>query len=196
VPKKVFAHGFFTINGQKMSKTIGNVIDPNEVVDKFGADAVRYALLREFPFGEDGDISVEKISDRYKELADTLGNLVQRTIVMINKFQNPNDKFQIKDQNPNDKTISDFLERLEFAKALEAVMAYASELNQYINEKAPWVLDKEGKLDEVTAVLAKVYFGLGNIADILLPFMPKTAEKMKKQLETLKPEPLFPRLET
>jgi methionyl-tRNA synthetase len=87
LPRKVFANGFFTINGSKMSKTLGNVIDPNEVVDKFGSDAVRNALLREFPFGEDGDISVEKIAKRYSDdLANALGNLVQRVLVMINKW--------------------------------------------------------------------------------------------------------------
>jgi methionyl-tRNA synthetase len=200
VPKKVFAHGFFTINGAKMSKTVGNVIDPNEIVDKFGADAVRYALLRQFPFGEDGDISIEKIGDRYKELADTLGNLVQRTIVMINKYDvHINQKSKIKDQNDKSKfknVLGDkYIVALAFSRALEEIMWVASELNQRINEKAPWKLVKEGKMDEVADALNNIYFSLDEVADALQPFMPDTAEKMKKQLETLQPEPLFPKLE-
>lgn len=199
LPKKIFAHGFFTINGSKMSKTVGNVIDPNEVVAKFGADAVRYALLREFPFGEDGDISVEKIADRYLELGNTLGNLLQRTVVMIKKFQNPSDKFKINSKFRNTKyeirNTSQEIEFLQFSRALEVVMNYAGELNQYINEKAPWVLAKEDKTDELSEVLNTVHSGLGDIADALEPFMPETSEKMQKQLETLQPEPLFPKIE-
>jgi methionyl-tRNA synthetase len=203
LPRKVFAHGFFTINGQKMSKTIGNVIDPNEVVDKFGADAVRYALLREFPFGEDGDISVEKIAGNYSDLANTLGNLVQRTIVMINKFEIQISKHETNSNGQKgSKHISDFgfrisslIERLEFSRALEKIMAFAAEQNQYINENAPWVLAKEGKQERLTEVLITVYDNLILITQSLEPFMPETSEKIKKQLETLQPEPLFPRLE-
>lgn len=206
VPKKVFAHGFFTINGAKMSKSLGNVIDPNEMVEKFGADALRYALLREFPFGEDGDISVEKIEARYNEdLANNLGNLVNRTISMINKYEIRISKYETNDNDSNFENskfgivsdlgfgISDFIERLEFSKALEKIMAFATEQNQFINEKAPWVLAKEGKSEEIAEVLGIVHSRLLLIADALVPFMPETSEKMKSQLESLEPEPLFPK---
>lgn len=193
VPKKVFAHGFFTINGQKMSKTLGNVIDPNEVVEKFGADAVRYSLLREFPFGEDGDISVEKIAARYTEdLGNNLGNLLNRTLSMMNKYK-VNQRIS---KSANRLDISKEIEDLQFSRALEKVMAYAAEQNQFINENAPWQLAKEGKQDKIENVLGSVYGALVIIANNLESFMPETAEKMKQQLETLQPEPLFPRLES
>lgn len=207
-PKKVFAHGFFTINGAKMSKTVGNVIDPNEMVDKFGADALRYALLRQFPFGEDGDISVEKIGERYKELADTLGNLVQRTIVMMSKYHVSRITYQVESSRPvgsasnnivrarRELNIDSEIEQLQFSKALEKIMILASDQNQYINEKAPWVLAKEGKMDEIKEVLSTVYDNLKMISDTIIPFMPETAEKMKKQLETFQPKPLFPKIES
>ncbi|HOX40802.1 MAG TPA: methionine--tRNA ligase [bacterium] len=206
-PKKVFAHGFFTINGQKMSKTLGNVIDPNDVVDKFGADAVRYALLREFPFGEDGDISLERIRKRYdEELSNTLGNLLQRTLVMIKKYcaqefsnyQFPSASWRINQSSITQfqKQVSSEINNLQFSRALEKVMEFTGSLNQLINEKAPWVLAKEGKDEEAAAVLSQVFAGIVEIAESLVPFMPETAGKMKKQLETLEPEPLFPRLES
>ncbi|MEK9156200.1 MAG: class I tRNA ligase family protein [Patescibacteria group bacterium] len=224
VPKKVFAHGFFTINGQKMSKTLGNVINPNEVVDKFGADAVRYALLREFPFGEDGDISVEKIGERHKELADTLGNLLQRTVVMINKYQvhtTSSPSYPRRGNGEIDPTHSSLpkigslssdsspkigearwgmsinldIESSQFSRALEKIMTFAAKQNQFINEKAPWVLAKEGKTNEIKEVLSAVYGNLMIISELFIPFMPETAKKMKQQLESLKPEPLFPRID-
>ncbi|PIS07973.1 methionine--tRNA ligase [Candidatus Berkelbacteria bacterium CG10_big_fil_rev_8_21_14_0_10_43_13] len=203
LPKKVFAHGFFTINNQKMSKTIGNVIDPNEVVAKYGADAVRYALLREFPFGEDGDISVEKIGSHYNSLANNIGNLLQRTISMINKYDVVipakagilSDK--IPDQVRDDKvvTIDAELEQLDFMGALKKIDDLAIVSNKDIADKQPWVLAKENKTQKLRAVLLQVFNNLDLIAELLLPFMPETSEKMKNQLESLEPVPLFPRLE-
>ncbi|OQA03260.1 MAG: Methionine--tRNA ligase [bacterium ADurb.Bin400] len=215
LPRKVFAHGFFTINGQKMSKSLGNVIDPNEVADRFGADAVRYALLREFPFGEDGDISVEKIAVRYSELANGLGNLLQRTLSMINRFQVQVEK---KNLSPNDyislakkpvsfkelglegkvgshlEVLEAFLPELMFDGALVLLMKIASECDDYLSKKEPWKMAKTN-LDAAGQVLNDVYNVLLLVADIAEPFMPETSEKMKKQLETLQPEPLFPRLD-
>jgi len=191
VPKKVFAHGFFTVDGQKMSKTVGNVIDPNEVVKKFGADAVRYALLREFPFGEDGDISVEKIEKNYNDLANNIGNLLQRTIAMLNRYAiKPNNELGIMNHG-----VDAEIEGLNFMGALIKIDNLAIETNKYIAEKEPWTLAKENKTEELTEVLGRAYTDLNLLAELLEPFMPETAEKMNKQLETLEPEPLFPRLE-
>jgi len=191
LPKKIFAHGFFTVGGQKMSKTRGNVLDPNALVEKFGADAVRYALLREFPFGEDGDISEEKIAARYQsELSNGLGNLVQRTISMINKYnvkiQSSNDK-----SSSNDK-ISKLIENLKFDQALSEIENEVTRLNQYIEEKKPWELAKNDKA-KLVEVLGFVFQSLSSLVLPLSSFMPETTEKMKHQLETLEPEPLFPR---
>lgn len=191
IPKKVFAHGFFTINNQKMSKTLGNVIDPNEVVAKFGADAVRYALLREFPFGEDGDISVEKIASHYNLLANNIGNLLQRTISMMNKYE-----VKIGERGTeNVARVDEELDRLDFMGALKKIDDLAIAANKNIADKEPWVLAKENKTEELTEVLVNAHTDLQAIAKLLEPFMPETAEKMKNQLESFEPEPLFPRLE-
>ncbi|MDO8444425.1 MAG: class I tRNA ligase family protein [bacterium] len=213
IPKKVFAHGFFTINGAKMSKTLGNVIDPNDVVAKFGADAVRYALLREFPFGEDGDISVEKIASHYNSLANNIGNLLQRTISMIKRYNvtvisTEAEKSLIdnsvqdlstldRPRSRDDKIvkIDQELDQLDFMGALKKIDDIAIASNKDIADKQPWVLAKENKMEELSKVLIEAHSNLGVIAELLEPFMPETAEKMKKQLESLEPEPLFPRLE-
>jgi len=192
LPKEVFAHGFFTINGQKMSKTIGNVINPNEVVEKFGADAVRYALLREFPFGEDGDISIEKIEKHYYSLANNLGNLFQRTISMINRYEV---KVQNEKLKADSRNVDAEIENLQFMEALKRIDEIAIEANRYIAEKQPWALAKENKVEELTEVLNRAYSDLALLAELIEPFMPETSAKMKNQLETLKPEPLFPRLD-
>ena len=208
LPKKVFAHGFFTVGGQKMSKTRGNVLDPNKLVQKFGADAVRYALLREFPFGEDGDISEEKIAQRYEnELAHGLGNLLQRTLTMINhdqdtrnKIQETN-KFEIRNSkfetNPKSKMreISKLIEELKFDQALEAINAEVARLNQFIDQNKPWELAKSDR-KKLEVVLSFVIQSLSSLVSPLSCFMPSTAAKMKHQLEILEPEPLFPRIES
>jgi len=193
LPKKIFAHGFFTVGGQKMSKTRGNVLDPNKLVDKFGTDAVRYCLLREFPFGEDGDFSEEKIALRYQsELSNGLGNLVQRTISMINRY-NVEVKGQKLGVGSQRSEFSNLIEELKFDQALLEVNNQVAKLNQYIEENRPWELAKsdEKKLAEV---LLHVYKTLNFLSSDIAPFMPETAEKMKHQLETLVPEPLFPRI--
>ena len=196
LPKEVFAHGFFTIDGHKMSKTVGNVLDPNKLVEKFGADAVRYAILREFPFGEDGDISEEKIALRYeKELANGIGNLLNRTLVMINKYEISIDRIGGKEESNIVKDFNKKVEELKFDKALELLWNfYVENPNGAIEKEKPWELAKtdKGKLAEV---LWQCYELLSRIAELIEPFMPETSEKMKEQLETLKPEPLFPRLE-
>ncbi len=221
IPKKVFAHGFFTINNQKMSKTLGNVIDPNEVVAKFGADAVRYAILREFPFGEDGDISVEKIASHYNSLANNIGNLLQRVITMVKLYNvvipalssvipakagiqaaqtnlDPRASLSSRIAEPEDDrgiNIDKELERLDFMGALKKIDDLAIASNKDIADKQPWVLAKENKTVELTEVLTNAHSDLQTIAELLEPFMPETSEKMKSQLKSLEPEPLFPRLE-
>jgi methionyl-tRNA synthetase len=193
LPKTIFAHGFFTVNGQKMSKTRGNVLDPNKLVERFGADAVRYALLREFPFGEDGDISEEKIAARYQsELSNGLGNLVQRTISMINKYEIEIPRSEISSEN--EIQISKLVEKLKFDQALQEINNEITRQNQYIEENKPWELAKKNK-DELVLILTKVYQILESLILPLSIFMPETAEKMKKQLKTLEPEPLFPKIE-
>lgn len=207
LPKKVFAHGFFTIDGQKMSKSIGNVIDPIKMTEKFGADAVRYAILREFPFGSDGDISEEKIEKRYeKDLANELGNLLQRTISMINKYETKVERNlgYFEENEKNDEAFAletvellfeAYLPNLKFDYILQEIWKQIRDCNVFIDEKKPWQLEKEKNHTELTRVLNVIYWELFKIADLLLPFMPETSEKIQSQLKSLKPEPLFPRLE-
>lgn len=196
LPKMVFAHGFFTVGGQKMSKSIGNVLDPNALVEKYGADAVRYAVLREFPFGEDGDISEEKIGGRYTELANNIGNLLQRTLSMIGRYEIAKEKLNV---SPGTDALQKILDQkmgsLQFNEALMEIMKFAEEANKYIADREPWTLAKEGKTDELTAVLAKGYADLQTIAAVVAPFMPEISKKMADQLDSLSPEVLFPRIE-
>lgn len=222
LPKKVFAHGFFTIDGQKMSKSIGNVIDPNKMVEKFGADAVRYALLREFPFGEDGDISEEKIGKRYEEdLANGLGNLLQRTLVMIKRYNiNPilpiklvidRNDFTIDKkiaplsdtwgslENKQNLNIREWIAKkigeLKFDIALAEIWNLVTIGNKFINSNKPWELAKNEKKQELQEILNTAYELIYSISQLIESFMPGTAEKIKKQLETLEAEVLFPRIE-
>ncbi len=205
LPKKIFAHGFFTVGGQKMSKSLGNVLDPNELVNKFGVDAIRYAVLREFPFGEDGDISEEKIASRYEsDLCNGLGNLVQRTLSMIKKYEiRPTHKEKYFDVSedieseylPSTQMIEEsYLPELKFDFVLAEIWKLIQGLNIFIDQKKPWTLAKEGQKEELERVLNVVYWQLYEVAKLIEPFMTETAEKTKKQLDTLEPEALFPRI--
>lgn len=195
LPKMVFAHGFFTVGGQKMSKSIGNVLDPNVLVEKYGADAVRYAVLREFPFGEDGDISEEKIGGRYSELGNNIGNLLQRVLSMIQRYEVAKEKLDVTaDVSKLQKILDTRLNALQFNEALMEIMKFAEEANGYIAKTEPWALAKEGKTEELASVLAKGYADLQVIAGAIAPFMPEISKKMTGQLDTLQPEPMFPRI--
>jgi methionyl-tRNA synthetase len=200
LPKMIYAHGFFTIDGQKMSKSIGNVLDPIPLAEKYGADAIRYALLREFPFGEDGDISEEKIAQRYKsDLADGLGNLLNRTISMINRYELDIEakpiKIVVDGKKNHEEEVNTFVENLNFSEALFGIWAfYIKPSNELIDKEKPWELIKTDK-ERTVAVLHYCYSNLLSIQKLIEPFMPQTSEKIKTQLGSLKAEPLFPRIE-
>lgn len=190
-PTKIICHEYLTMNGKKMSKSIGNIIDPEELVEKYGSDASRYLLLSALPSSKDGDISWDKMDEKYTaDLANSLGNLVQRTISMINKYE-------VKPDAKTDSKINLDSTMIEgkYDQVLLSIMKLAESANKYIAEREPWTLAKEGKTDELTKVLQKSFDNISNIAELILPFMPETSEKIKGQLETLEPQVLFPRIE-
>lgn len=196
MPKSVVAHGYLSVGGQKMSKTIGNVIDPNVWVQKYGSDAVRYFLMREVAFGEDGDISEEKLLARYEgDLANGLGNLVSRLTNMIERYCHS----EVTSVEPIEMDLIEvplLIERYKFHEALAKIWEAIAWSNQYIDHSKPWDM---AKTDEVGAqkVLSKVAAQVQLIATHLAPFMPATADKIRKIFESdniTQAEPLFPKI--
>ena len=190
LPEKLFIHGFLTVNNQKISKTTGNVIDPVEIAQIYGADALRYFIFREVPFGADGDFSLDRFDSRYRsDLANDLGNLLQRTIVMANNSQVNWTYSQSIKKYPE---IDAAMEELKFSEALTLIWKIISELNVQIDAEKPWVLAKTNPVKN-EEILSGMLSTLSDIAKLIEPFMPETSAKMVAQLKNRKPEPLFPR---
>lgn len=199
LPKNIFAHGFFSINGGKMSKTIGNVIDSNDLVKKFGCDATRYLLLSQFPFGIDGDIQESRFIEKYNaELANNLGNLVSRVFKMTQKFfggRVPKTRRLDSELALQNGTFNQFdsqylwaqvekhlAEQFEPFECLTAILRFVNTLNSYVDHTAPWRLAKEDKKEELAAVMYDLLFSLQQLSGALAPFLPATAEKIKRAL--------------
>jgi methionyl-tRNA synthetase len=179
LPKTVYVHGFITLNGEKMSKSVGNVVAPSEILAKHGVDPLRYYFLRHIPAYEDGDFSWDTFEAAYNnELANELGNAVQRTIAMVQKYQGG----MIGDIPPAEHDIAQYeqaLENCQFDRALDQVWERVRGLNQYIDEEKPWMIAKEGDAPHLQEVLAQQASDLLQIADLLEPFMPDTAVKIR-----------------
>ena len=204
LPKKVFAHGWWTVEGEKMSKTLGNVIDPAQLGEKYGVDPVRAFLFREVPFGQDGDFSMESFKNRYNsDLANNIGNLLSRTLNMAAKNMGElpekieGDFELLKKSADVEKAIDDAYNDLAFDKVLEHIYGFSSELNKLVNDKKPWEMAKTDP-EGAKKVLLELVACQRKTALWLEPFMPTIAKEMQRRLAPGKIEkyaPLFPRLE-
>ena len=212
LPKSIFVHGHITVEGQKMSKTLGNVIDPVELVKKYGADAVRYYLLREIPPTDDGDFSYKKFEERYNaDLANGLGNFSARVLTLADRSlrgANEVPTFASRSRDPDqgvgtistiilDKInevknkVEEKMGEYKFHEALAAIWELITFGDQYLNEKKPWSSSLRGSDEATVAILTALYI-LKSVAELLQPFLPETAEKILKNTSS---KALFPRLD-
>ena len=194
LPKQIVAHGWWTRDGQKMSKSVGNVVDPVAVVEEWGADALRYYLLRELPIGSDGDWSDANFERRYNgELANDLGNLVNRSLSMINRYckgvvpqpaapEHPDDELKA----CADETVKRFpgrVAKLELNQLLGDIWDFIRRCNQYVDQCAPWALAKDRtRAARLSSVLYNLAEGCRFASVLLTPFLPTTAGKIRRQL--------------
>lgn len=196
LPRNILVHGFITADGQKMSKSLGNVVDPYELVKKYGTDAVRYFLLREISPTEDGDFTPEKFEKRYNsDLASGLGNLVSRVLKMVENsginsvpksFSNSDFKKKLSStEKMNKESLADF----KFNEALITIWGLITFCDQYINQEKPW--EESPKQKEV---IGDLLLSLQKIAELLSPFLPETSQKIERAIKANKIEALFPRI--
>lgn len=203
LPKNIIAHGFITSNGQKMSKSLGNVIDPVELIKKYGTDSIRYYLLREIPSQDDGDYSEQKFKERYNgELANGLGNLYARVLTLAQKaeFEISKDEFENHQWHKNCEqvqlSVDQKMNEYKFHEALGFIWSLVNTGDGIMTAEKPWE-----NLNNKKDTIIKMLITLKNIAQMLEPFLPKTAQKISKSIDSSdeiikieKVENLFPRL--
>lgn len=179
LPKQLYVHGFITVEGKKMSKSLGNVIHPSVIIDKYGVDAFRYYFLRHIPSYEDGDFSWDRLEAAYNnELANELGNALRRTVAMIEKYLD-GEIGELSDAGHDIAKYESSLEACRFDRALDAVWEQVRGLNQYIDEEKPWIIAKSDDKEHLREVLTYQATSLLEIASLLKPFLPDTALKIE-----------------
>ena len=212
LPKQVYGHGFLLSRGEKMSKSVGNVVDPMVLSERFGVDSLRYFLLREVPFGQDGSYSAEAIVNRANaELANSFGNLAQRTLSMV--FKNLDGILPLPGKAPDDLRLLELIrlatsqeipqafERFAFSVGIEAWLRAVFACNAYVDLQAPWTLRKTDP-DRMASVLGTLVDAVRDLARAISPIIPESAGKLLNVLDAAaggvpitQPKPLFPKLE-
>ena len=186
VPEHVFVHGYLLLDGEKMSKSLGNVLDPFEIIERFGTDALRYYLLRDVTFGEDGSVSTEAFERRYDtELANELGNLANRTLSMLGRYRDGTvpdaevDPALAGDFDGLAERVAERIDRVELTPALDDIWQRVRRLNRYVEERAPWKLAKDpDAAQELDVTLRSLADGLRVVTVLLHPYMPQTTERL------------------
>lgn len=199
--KQIFIHGFITADGQKMSKSLGNVVNPVDLVNRYGTDAVRYYLLREITSTEDGDFTFEKFAQRYNsDLAGGIGNLVARTLGIAGKLdikESKPKKEVVKKVEETKKAYTTAVEKFKFNEALSSVWELITFCDKYINEEKLWEASSTSSGQaKKPQIINDLFFVIKEIGILLEPFLPETAEKIKKAVETKTSQNLFPRIES
>jgi len=193
LPRKIIAHGWWTVEKEKMSKSLGNVVNPEDIINKYGLDQFRYFLLREVPFGNDGDFSEDALISRINsELANNFGNLVNRVFSMTKKSLNGviPEQQELKEEEQNlinicDENLSEYMvcfKSVEFSKAIDSVVGIISMTNKYIDNTKPWALAKEGKVEDLKRVLRVSLEVIRLVSILFYPIIPSSSIKILKAL--------------
>jgi methionyl-tRNA synthetase len=190
LPERVFVHGYLLMDGEKMSKSLGNVLDPFAVIERFGADALRYYLLRDVSFGQDGSVSTAAFEQRYEsELANELGNLASRTLSMVGRYRDgiapavEPDPTIAEDFAALPERVGELIDGVQLTVALDEIWQRVRRLNRYVEEQAPWVLAKdEARAQELDRVLGTLVEGLRVVSVLLHPYLPASTATLLQAL--------------